>query len=299
MKARRYYLRLLTFALSLFIIIPAALVFGVAYATASAYISPAPSSVSRPPDLPFVVEDVSFMGGDDVTLRGWYTPPSNGVVIIVLHGYDSNRLSMMFHAEALTQAGYGVLMYDERGHGMSDVTQRSFGWRDVEDVGGALAFLDGKRCAGEGKTCVRTVALVGCSIGGQIGLRAAAHYPEIRAVLADGPAIVSAADLPPADGLKPSTIWDSLIDRFLELRLGTAAPAPVVEVIDEIAPRPILLIAGAAGKELEPIRYYRERAGDKAQIWEVPGATHCDGPSVAPEEYARRMVAFFDEATSS
>jgi uncharacterized protein len=305
LRPRRYYLRLLAFTLALLIIIPIGLVFAAAYITASAYIAPAPSVVSLPADLPFAVEDVFFTGGDNLTLRGWYTPPQNGMVIILLHGYFSNRLGMRFHAEVLTQAGYGLLMLDERGHGASDGTQRSFGWRDVEDIGGALDFLDSKRCAAEttrmpsdegqgGGECMKFIAIAGCSIGGQIALRAAARYPQIRAVLADGPAVVSAADLPPTADFKPSYAWDALIDRFLELRLGRAAPPPVVEVIGQITPRPILLMAGAAGKELERIRYYRERAGANAQIWEVPGATHCDGPSVAPDEYGRRMVEFFN-----
>lgn len=305
LKPRRYYLRLLAFALALLIFIPIILVIAAAYLTASVYIAPAPSTVVRPVDLPFAVEDVSFTGGDKLTLRGWYVPPQNGTVIILLHGYDSNRLGMRFHAEVLSQAGYGLLMLDERGHGESDGLQRSFGWRDVDDIGGALDFLNNYRCAGGtaflpfaegqgGEGCINSLAIAGCSIGGQIALRAAARYPQLSAVLADGPAIVSAADLPPVAEFDPSYAWDALIDRFLELRLGMAAPAPVVEVIGQITPVPILLIAGAAGKELAGIRYYRDRAGANAQLWEVPGATHCDGPSVAPDEYARRMVEFFE-----
>lgn len=302
MKPRRYYLRLLAFALALLILIPIILIVGAAYIVASVYVAPAPSTVVRTADLPFAVEEVSFTGGDRLTLRGWYVPPANGAVIILLHGYDSNRLGMRFHAEVLTQAGHGLLMMDERGHGESEGAQRSFGWRDVEDVGGALAFLNNHSCAvgtaflpsAGGEGCITYIAIAGCSIGGQIALRAAARYPQLAAVLADGPAIVSAADLPPVTEFDPSYAWDGLIDRFLELRLGMAAPAPVVEVIGQIMPRPILLIAGAAGKELERIRYYRDRAGANAQLWEVPGATHCDGPSVAPDEYARRMVEFFE-----
>jgi len=254
---------------------------------ALSYVSPAPSHITRPANLPPNAQDVSFQGGDNLTLRGWYMPPKNGSVIILLHGYFADRTQMLFQAFHLVEKGYGALLYDERGAGQSDGSQRSFGWRDVADVSGALTFLNDKAAS---------MGIIGCSIGGQIALRAAAQYPQIRAVLADGPSVVSTEDLPPAsDGLETLMLgYDWLVDRLVEFHVGMSAPPSVTATIGQIAPRPIMLFAGALGNEKFHIRLYQQAAGSNAKLWEVPGATHCDGPVTAPEEYARRMSDFFD-----
>ena len=40
--------------------------------------------------------------------------------------------------------------------------------------------------------------------------------------------------------------------------------------------------------------YYAQYVGNNAQTWIIPEAYHCDGPIVRPNEYAARMVKFFD-----
>jgi fermentation-respiration switch protein FrsA (DUF1100 family) len=287
-RNRRYWLRLLTFFLAIILVLPLIVVLVVANITVVSYVSASHNQILRPTDLPAGTQEVSFLGGDNLTLRGWYVPPRNNTVIILLHGYYADRTQMLLHAKHLTQDGYGVLLYDERAAGESDGSQRSFGWRDVDDVGGALTFLKAK---------TKSVAIAGCSIGGQIALRATAQYPQLQAVLADGPAIVSVDDLPPADGWEGSLTlrYDWLIDRLLEAHLGMAVPPSVTQTIGKIAPRPILLFAGALGNEKAYIRLYQQAAGSNAQLWEVPGATHCDGPYAVPDEYARRMIEFFNK----
>ncbi len=288
-RGRRYWLRLLAFFLTMLFVLPVVIVLIVANVTAISYVVPVHTRVVRPADLPPATQDVAFLGGDNLMLRGWYIPPQNGTIVILLHGYFADRTQMLFHTHHLTRSGYGVLLYDERGAGESDGSQRSFGWRDVDDVGGALAFLKDK---------AKSFVIGGCSIGGQIALRATARYSQLQAVLADGPAMVSIEDLPDA------TDWEGtlalryhwFIDRLLELHVGMTAPPSVMAIIGKIAPRPIMLFAGARGSEKFHIRMYQQEAGSNAQLWEIPGATHCDGPTAFPTEYARRMVNFFDAA---
>ncbi len=285
-RNRRYWLRLLVFLLIVILILPLTIAIVAANAEALSYVVPSRSAVIRSTDLPSNTQDVSFVGGDNLTLRGWYIPPQNGSVIILLHGYFSDRTSMVFQAYHLAQAGYGALLYDERGAGESDGSQRSFGWRDVADVGGALAFLKDKAAS---------IGIVGCSIGGQIALRAAAQYPQILAILADGPSIVSSEDLPRAVDWQESLMlrYDWLVDRLVEFHVGMSAPPSIMATINQIAPRPIMIFAGALGGEKYHLSLYQQAAGSNAQLWEVPGATHCNGPTTAPEQYARRMIEFF------
>jgi pimeloyl-ACP methyl ester carboxylesterase len=258
---------------------------------------PAPSEVRIPPDLPFEVEEVTFEGGDDLSMAGWQVPSQNGVTIILLHGYGGNRTVMLWHAKQLVSAGYGVLMYDERASGESEGTRRSYGWEDPRDAQGAVRFIETGSGADEER-----IGIAGCSIGGQIALQSAAYYPEIEAVWADGASSVRAHDLPKPDSaiMALMIFGNYTLDWTYELKLDMQAPAPMIEIIGDIAPRPIMLVGGGQpfawiGSEGDTmVPRYAHYAGSNAQTWVVPEATHCDGPARRPDEYAERMVAFFD-----
>lgn len=258
---------------------------------------PTPSKVDIPPDLPFQVEEVTFEGGDDLMMAGWFIPSQNGVTIILLHGYGGNRTAMLWHAKQLVDAGYGVLMYDERASGESEGTRRSYGWEDPRDVGGAIRFIETESGSG-----LERIGIAGCSIGAQIALQSAAYYPELGAVWADGPSSVRARDLPPPKNPIVALIklGNYSLDWMFEIKLDMEAPSPMIDIIGNIAPRPIMLVGGGqphplVGSEAGMmIPQYARHAGSNAQTWIVPEATHCDGPYRRPHEYAERMVQFFD-----
>jgi hypothetical protein len=124
-----------------------------------------------------------------------------------------------------------------------------------------------------------------------------------QSVWADGSGTVRAQDIPPSANLLISLVklGNYPLDWMFAVKLGIEAPPPLVEIIGDIAPRPIMLIGGGrplskvGSEELLQSRYL-EFAGDNAQMWIIPEATHCDGPRVRPDEYAARMIAFFDAA---
>jgi pimeloyl-ACP methyl ester carboxylesterase len=139
LKLRRalvHAVKLIGFAVVVFIIIGGTLLVYEDDQVVRSDLAPAPSQVEIPDDLAFQVEEVTFQGGDDLTMAGWFTPPQNGATIILLHGYGGNRTAMMWHAQQLVEAGYGVLLYDERASGESEGQRRSFGWEDPVEVGG-------------------------------------------------------------------------------------------------------------------------------------------------------------------
>lgn len=260
--------------------------------------APAPSQVEIPSTLSFEVEEATFSSEDGLRMAGWYVPPENGALVILLHGYGGNRTAMIWYAEQLTKVGYGVLMYDERASGESEGAYRSYGWEDPRDVGGALVFLNEKPEIDPDK-----IGIAGCSIGGQIALQSAAYYPQIGAVWADGPSTIRAQDISnptnPIYALLVSANY--MLDWMFEVRLGIDAPAPMIEIIDDIAPRPIVLVGGGTsmpftGSESDHLQVYKQYAGENAELWVIPEAVHCDGPFRRPDEYATRMVEFFDTA---
>lgn len=293
-----YAARLLGFGLAAFLLVSLAIMVYRNWIGVQVESAPVPSQVNIPTGLPFEVEEVSFFSEDGLKIAGWFVPSQNGVTIILLHGYGGNRLAMRWHAEQLVEAGYGVLMYDERASGESEGTYRSYGWEDPRDVGGALAYLEDRPDG-----TLEKIGIAGCSIGGQIALQGAAYYPQVGAVWADGPAIVRAQDISaPTNPIMALLIAGNyMMDWMFELKLGIEAPAPMITIIGDIAPRPIMLVGGGRpkafiGSEGDLLPLYLDHAGKNAKLWIIPEAYHCDGPRVRPQEYSERMVVFFNSA---
>jgi hypothetical protein len=259
--------------------------------------APAPSKVEIPDNLGFEVKEVTFNSEDGITLAGWLVPSQNGATIILLHGFGGNRTGMIWHARQLVDAGYGVLMYDERASGESEGNYRSYGWEDTRDVKAAIQFLNSHNAD-------KSIGAMGCSMGADIAVYSAALYPEIGAVWGDGNSSVRAKDIgTPANPLVAAIIAGNYtLDWMYTVKLGIKAPAPLVDVISQIAPRPLMLVGGGRpinvlGSEGEVYTHRLAKlAGPNAQVWVIAEGSHCDGPSVRPEEYSQRMVEFFNNA---
>jgi uncharacterized protein len=285
-----YFARLSGFTILVFVLIGGSLLVYIDYKEVAAEVAAVPSQVEVPADLPFPVERVIFESENGIHMAGWYTPPQNGAVIILLHGYGGNRLHMVGYAEILAQAGYGALLYDERASGESGGARR--------DIGAAISYLRTRPELTKAK-----LGIAGCSIGGQIALQGAARYPELAAVWADGSGVIRAKDNPApttwALGIAYISNW--IIDPMLSARLNIPAPPAMIDIIGSIAPRPIYLVCGGNprpffGSEAARMQRYAQFAGSNARLWIIPEATHCDGPQQRPQEYAARLVSFFDQA---
>ena len=230
---------------------------------------------------------------DDLHLAGWYAPSKNGAAIILLHGYGNNRVEMKKRADVLAGQGYGVLLYDLRGHGESEGNVRAFGWQDVEDVRAALGFLSTR-----GEVDAERIGILGFSIGGQIAIRASAETNQIKAIIADDPAFVSVDDVPaPSNFIERFWYFVSWVDRRGSL-LWTGIPIPegVPETLKKISPKPILFIDTGESGGRALVRYFYEIASEPKELWEIPETFHGGQFDARPQEYAERMIAFFDGA---
>src|SRR5918912_1678378 len=74
-----------------------------------------PGNTLRKYKIPY--QTVALITEDGVRLAAWYTPPRNGAVILLAHGYGDNRPEWM-HA-LFAKKGFGVLSWDARAHGES------------------------------------------------------------------------------------------------------------------------------------------------------------------------------------
>jgi len=131
-------------------------------------------------------------------------------------------------------------------------------------------------------------------------IEAAAEDPRLRAVVSEGAGARSLAehwdDPGPADAQKP---FSNLVVQTLALAvLANQGPPPgLTGLVDDIAPRPLLLIRGLDGQPQEALnRVYHAAARAPKALWEVPGAGHTAALSAQPQEYEQRVVGFFDRA---
>ena len=120
--------------------------------------------------------------------------------------------------------------------------------------------------------------------------------------LLDGPSLCGPRDHLPLRDL-PREYWGQRFGSWLaqplfELRLGMRAPPSVVDVIGDIAPRPVFLVATEDIERRFVGRYY-EHAGEPRTLWEIPEANHGGGFRARPEEYEQKLVEFFDRSLAA
>lgn len=248
-----------------------------------------------PADFGAGYSEIQFEAYDGTKLAGWYLTPEQepDAVVIVLHGIGGNRMQVLDYAEILYQAGYGVLLYDQRALGASEGQMQSFGWLDVADVPAAVDIILDELVANP-----VPVGIVGISLGGHIAIPAAAHDPRIAAIWVDGVAAQHYADFPAIQNSAEiiQKMYYGLLDLALWARVGMS-PEPIVDMIEGVAPRPVMIVAGGRTQlETRTGERYAQRAGETAQLWVIPEAGHVGGLSLIPDKYAEMLIAFFDRA---
>ena len=252
---------------------------------------------TTPADLNLDYRDVEFRTNDGVRLSGWYIPSSNRAAVVMMHGAGSTRSSVLDHAVVLARHGYGVLLFDARGHGRSDGRAMDFGWFGDLDVAAAVSFLQQQPDVDDTR-----IAAVGMSMGGEEAIGAAASDGRIRAVVAEGATNRMSAD---RAWLSDEYGWRGVIQERVEWLLYNTAdvltsaepPLSLRDAVSAIAPRPVLLIAaGGVAEEGHASRYIQAASPDTVDIWVVPETGHTAALDTHPEEWEARVASFLDDA---
>ncbi len=278
-----------------------ALIFSIAWRGAEQLIFPAHrNATTSPADYELGFETVSFSTQGGLILRGWYIPASNprGTVVIC-HGYSGDCSPDLKYVPLFRQNRYNTLLFDFRGHGASDGNYTSLVYFERFDLLAALDFL---RSRG-----IDRVGLFGLSMGGAIALATAPHSPMVVGVISD----CTFAELwhvtehaANKRGIRTpfaSIIgWLVVLIASMRLRANLFSADPI-HWVGRIAPRPVLLMHAANDDDApvgEAHRLYRA-AREPKELWVVPNAIHREIESVAPDEYRKRVVDFFDRAFNS
>src|SRR5436309_1827414 len=108
--------------------------------------------------------------GDGVILSGWVVPaPNPRALVILCHGVDSGAHAMLPKAAMLQRQGFSSLLFDFRGVGRSGGDFVTLGFRERDDVQGAVNFV-----ASDPQLRGLPIMAIGESMGGAALIRAAA-----------------------------------------------------------------------------------------------------------------------------
>jgi pimeloyl-ACP methyl ester carboxylesterase len=223
-------------------------------------------------------------------------PSRNGAAVVLAHGAGSTRSAVLDHAAVIARHGYGVLLYDARGHGRSGGHAMDFGWYGDADVSAAVSYL-----ARRPGVDASRIAAVGLSMGGEEAIGAAASDRRIAAVVAEGATTRVPADkawLPyDAVGLvKRGEAWVTY--SVAGLLTDAERPMPLHDAVRAVAPRPVLLVEGAQEDEIATGRALRAASPANVELWPLPDTAHTKGLRTHPGEWERRVVGFLDAALS-
>jgi alpha-beta hydrolase superfamily lysophospholipase len=249
-----------------------------------------------PADYGMPFEEATVTTSDGLNLVGWFVPSGNGASIILVHGYKDHRGSMLKLADVLHRHGYGLLILSVRAHDGSDGELITFGHAEMKDLEAWYTYE-----SGHAGVNTNEIGIFGGSMGGSLAIQYAARNPRIAAVVADC-AFSSLNDTVDTSvkfftGLPPFP-FAPMIVFWTEHEAGfQASEIDAKQWIRHIAPRPIFLLQGGADVVVSRESGQRlfEAAGEPKELWYDAEVGHAQFLDKRPEEFERRVVAFYDK----
>jgi fermentation-respiration switch protein FrsA (DUF1100 family) len=249
-----------------------------------------------------LAEEISFpSSGDAIRISGWFLPaPTTPAPVVVLcHGIWTGRRECLPLALLFRAAGYNVLTFDFRAHGLSDGRFTSVGMHETNDVLGAVDYVKRRP---EVDPC--RIGVIGFSMGAAASIQAAARCQDIGVVVADS----AYANF--LDAAKYSFRVVTRVPHFplapMAMRWAKwlvnvdASQLRPIDVIGQIAPRPVLIAHGEMD-EIVPVRHAHQlfkAAGEPKELWIDPTAHHVGARDRDTSAYFLRVERFVSEALS-
>jgi len=246
-----------------------------------------------------VYEDVAFLTGDGLTLRGWYFPTQSDRAAIIVHGKDSNRIGGEHRmieklADFLVTSGYSVLIFDLRGNGDSDGDRFSLGYLERRDVAAAIDHLIGRGFRED------RIALVGISMGAGTVLQSLVLHPNVGAVVADSSYVdartIVTEDLETLAGVPSWFTPGVLLMSNLAFGLDGEQVRPI-EVVRAHPQRAFLFIHCGGDKLIAPHHAYELRAASAnpaSDLWMAAVCQHSWAFNTYPTAYEAHLGAFLE-----
>jgi hypothetical protein len=256
---------------------------------------PVPADLAGAENLDRRARHVRIAVAEGDSLDGWYLPPRNGALIVLLHGYGRDHTRAWRYGGFLERAGYGLLAFDFRSSRATHRMPTTLGHYEAPDARAVLGWVrtqPGLHSA--------PVGLLGESLGGAVALVAASERSDVRAVIVDGAfasgslALEDAcqrwAHLPREPGGQMCRMLGRLATGFDPGALDVAGATRALR------DRPVFFIHALEDDRLSAAhpRVLWAAAGGKDPLWIIPDAGHNQGWVRHRALYEARVRAFFD-----
>jgi alpha-beta hydrolase superfamily lysophospholipase len=265
--------------------------------TIATFPPPFPKSAAEPPaGTGLAYEDVTFSTTDGLTLRGWFFPAERpgAPAMIYAPATSHDQRSGLSLVPAFHDAGYHVLLFSYRGHALSDGRKGSFTYGEAEsrDVDAAAQFLF------EAKG-IRQISVVGHSVGAVSAILSAARNPLIDAVVAVAPFnCVTDVWFTSRPKLVPPFVLDWTLWVAEKTRGFDREEVCPLQVVEQIAPRPLLVIHGTEDRRITEAQVQElfAAAEQPKSLWLVEGASHSGIRNPVLDELAGDVIIFLNSA---
>jgi dipeptidyl aminopeptidase/acylaminoacyl peptidase len=256
---------------------------------------PAPWFMPPPEAVTFPSRDASL------TISGWFIAGGdpNAPAVVVVHGHNGCKRepSVLVPAGMLHRSGFAVLLIDLRDHGDSSYEDGRFagGTEEYRDALGAWDWLQ----SAKGLRASR-IGLFGVSLGAATVLIATGEEPRVAATWEDSSFanIEDAIRAELARSQKPTFLEPAAVFIPRLMSGDDLLSHSPLDAVHKLHGRPLFIAHGDADERLSVTYAYDleaaiEEDGGRAEMWIVPGAHHTEAMFLYPDEYERRLTAFF------
>lgn len=239
------------------------------------------------------LEPVQIESRTGMTLMAWIARPKHHPASVILcHGVWTNHKEMVGRCVELLKLGYGVVLFDFSGHGESEGSTTTMGYREMLDLLGVVDWAADHVELGR-------LAVWGNSMGGSVAIMAAALDERLEAVIADSPfatlrenvarAFKRITGLPPWLFVGP-VVW--LGQRLVGHRMDHIRP---VDLVASLHSRPLMVVQSGQDSivSAESTRKLFEAATSaEKHLWVIDDAEHVEGFHILRDEYLAKISEF-------
>ncbi len=221
--------------------------------------------------------------------------PKNKGVIILAHGWDSDKQGMLNYSKFFYKNGYNSLLLDLRGNGESEGDYTSLGYYEANDVLGAIRFVKSRNDLKNNK-----IGALGLSMGGAAIIKTAEDNNELSAIAVDStyPNINqnAARRFKKVYGF-PKFPFATSITFFGGLILGVNGFGLAPEKYVSNVHSPIMIIQGTQDDQvtIEDANQIYRNANEPKFLLLVENGKHANSYTANPNLYEKSAIEFFDK----
>jgi uncharacterized protein len=255
--------------------------------------------VRRPVPSNALARTVEIPGRDGAPLRAWlFVPPKYSDAVIVLHGISDSRSSQEGIAQMFLRHGDLVLTPDSRAHGESGGNLATYGLLERDDVHRWVSWLieerHPRRVLGLGESLGAAVLIQSLGVETRFsGIVADSAFSSFERIARDRVAEQLPVSARIGTVLAAAPIWAGFLYARARYGLDFRDASPEREIARSRTP--VLLIHGLNDTKTPPEHSETLAARNRSTttLWLVPGAGHTGAYGVAPQEFERRVLSFY------